>query len=140
PRRFGSSVLRFVQEHAVLLVLTAFILATAVGLWRLVDSPDLYQAVVNLAIGAYALGLVALALMIRRLRRIQALLKDAEARRSAIVETVADGILTLDERGLIESCNAAAGRIFGYTADEVVGRHISMLLSEMSGDARFRAG
>ena len=73
PRRFGGSVLRFVQEHAVLLVLTAFILATAVCLWRLVDSPDLYQAVGNLAIGAYALGLVALALMIRRMRRSQAL-------------------------------------------------------------------
>ncbi|HMF15429.1 MAG TPA: PAS domain S-box protein, partial [Gemmataceae bacterium] len=133
--QFGRGALRFVREHFVLLVLAAFVIATAVGLWRLYsDASDWEHAVANVATCAYALGLLALAILIRRMRQTQARLQDAEARTRAIVETVADGVLTLDERGLIDSYNAAAGRIFGHAAADVIGRHVSMLLPALTGD------
>ena len=39
----------------------------------------------------------------------------------AIIETAIDGIITIDDRGKIESLNPAALRLFGYTISEVEG-------------------
>ena len=62
------------------------------------------------------------------LERTRELLEDREARLSAILDTAVDGIITIDERGVIESVNTATERIFGYTADELVGNNITMLM------------
>ncbi|HWI14376.1 MAG TPA: PAS domain S-box protein, partial [Burkholderiales bacterium] len=47
-----------------------------------------------------------------------------------MVETVLDGIVTIDSRGRILTFNPAAERIFGYVADEVIGHNVSMLMPE----------
>jgi PAS domain S-box-containing protein len=86
-------------------------------------------------VGICGIGLVGLALIVRGMRRTHGLLQSAEARTRAIVDTAADGILTLDERGLVESFNAAAERMFGCAAAEVVGRHVSMVLPGLHGDS-----
>jgi PAS domain S-box-containing protein len=138
---WGNGALRLLRKHALLLILTAFIVATVVGMVQLyIAEPDLYSVVVNLATAAYALGLLALALMLRGMRRSKAMLQDAQARTRAIVETVADGVLTLDDRGLIESLNAAACKIFGHSTEQAVGRHVSMLLPALSGDEYLTPG
>ena len=61
-------------------------------------------------------------------RRDQAALRDREARLHAILETAVEGIITIDERGIIESLNAAAETIFGYSADEIIGRNVKVLM------------
>jgi PAS domain S-box-containing protein len=59
-----------------------------------------------------------------------AALRDSEARFRAIFETAVDGIITIDERGIVTAFNPAASRMFGYTSAEVVGQNVSMLMSE----------
>lgn len=53
--------------------------------------------------------------------------RDLQQRLGAIVESSDDAIIAKDLNGLILSWNGGAQRIFGYTADEVVGKHISIL-------------
>ena len=62
--------------------------------------------------------------------RIQDDLKDAEARLQAILDNVLDGIITIDDRGIIASINAAAVKMFGYEVSDVVGRNVKMLMPE----------
>ena len=67
-------------------------------------------------------------------RQTIAALDESESRIRGILETAADGIITIDERGTIDSYNGAAARMFGYTADEVIGRNIALLLPQEGGD------
>ena len=47
---------------------------------------------------------------------------------NAIIENAIDGIITINERGIVESINPSACRLFLYTPDEVVGKNISLLM------------
>ncbi|MES9967276.1 MAG: PAS domain S-box protein [Sedimenticola sp.] len=55
-------------------------------------------------------------------------LKDEKARTNAVLDTVIDAIITIDSKGCIESFNPAAERIFGYSADEVIGNNVNCLM------------
>ncbi len=57
-------------------------------------------------------------------------LMNSEARIRAIVETVVDGIITIDSDGVIDTFNPAAEKMFGFTASEVVGEKVTMLVPE----------
>ena len=55
-------------------------------------------------------------------------LPEREALLRAILETSPDGLITIDEDGIIQSFNPAAERMFGYNAAEVIGRNVSCLM------------
>ncbi len=83
-------------------------------------------------------GLLIVALIANLIRRLIAehSLSESANRLEAILGTAAEGILTFNDRGFIESANASARNIFGYTADEMLGRNISMVLPALFGTAR----
>ncbi|HKI62954.1 MAG TPA: PAS domain S-box protein [Mariprofundaceae bacterium] len=57
-------------------------------------------------------------------------ISDSATRIQTILNHVADGIITINDRGMVETYNRAAVRIFGYTAEEVVGHNVNMLMPE----------
>ncbi|MDP3497276.1 MAG: PAS domain S-box protein [Candidatus Nitrotoga sp.] len=61
---------------------------------------------------------------------VQAALRDSATRIETIIDTVADGIITIDERGIIETVNRAVERIFGYASTETIGQNIKMLMPD----------
>jgi PAS domain S-box-containing protein len=58
----------------------------------------------------------------------------SEARLQAVLSTVIDGIITVDATGTIHGFTAAAEKIFGYEAREVIGRNLDMLIPHNSAD------
>lgn len=63
-------------------------------------------------------------------RETRSALRDTAERMRAILETAVEGIITIDERGIIESFNRAAERIFGYSAPEAMGQNVKLLMPE----------
>jgi PAS domain S-box-containing protein len=57
----------------------------------------------------------------------------ARSRLAAIVASSDDAIVSKDLNGVITSWNAGAQRIFGYTAEEAIGRHISLIVPRDRG-------
>jgi two-component system sensor kinase FixL len=69
---------------------------------------------------------------IKRLRGVgDALrLREREAHLRSILDTVPDAMLVIDEKGVLESFSSTAERLFGWSAHEVIGRNVSMLMPE----------
>lgn len=66
----------------------------------------------------------------RENREVVAALKSSEERTRAIMENVADALVTIDAKGTVESVNPAALDLFGYQADELLGENVSRLIGE----------
>lgn len=62
--------------------------------------------------------------------RMQHLLRTSEARMRSVMDSVLEAVITIDERGTIESVNPPTEEIFGYTAAELIGRNVSLLMPE----------
>jgi two-component system sensor kinase FixL len=53
-----------------------------------------------------------------------------EAHLRSILDTVPDAMIVIDERGIMTSFSRAAERLFGYSADEAIGKNVKMLMPE----------
>lgn len=62
--------------------------------------------------------------------QIHAVLHESEARMRAIVTAAADAIITTDEKGTVQEFNSAAEEMFGYTAKEIIGKSIGLLMPD----------
>ncbi len=54
--------------------------------------------------------------------------QDGEARFRTVLETIPDAMVVIDERGLIEAFSPSAERMFGYSASEVIGQNVKILM------------
>ncbi|MDP2875007.1 MAG: PAS domain S-box protein, partial [Holophaga sp.] len=65
----------------------------------------------------------------------QQALRDSAALVQTILNTVVDGIITFQaDEGLVDSVNPAVQRMFGYSAEEIIGQDFSILIPELDGD------
>lgn len=61
-------------------------------------------------------------------RATQSALSDSQSMMRAILATVPDAMVVIDEQGLITSFSTAAENLFGYRENEIVGKNVSMLM------------
>ena len=57
-------------------------------------------------------------------------LQEAALHALSILDNMLDGVLTINKHGQIESVNKAAVKLFGYSADEMLGHSVALLLPE----------
>ncbi len=62
--------------------------------------------------------------------RIEGIAREGQARLQAIVDSVADAVITIDRAGQIRQWNSGAEQMFGYGAGDAVGADIRMLMPE----------
>ena len=63
-------------------------------------------------------------------KRLEEEVRAAESRIRSIINNVIDGIITIGEEGVVETINPAVERLFGYTAQEVVGQNVRVLMPD----------
>ena len=89
---------------------------------KALDDPEMASALVALAAVRVSAEL--------EHRQQEAALAQSEAYSTAIVATAAEGIVTVNAQGQIESFNRAAEKMFGYRASEIVGQDVHVLIPE----------
>jgi len=97
----------------------------------LVSPANLIEGLIFLIVGP-AIGLRG-DLLHRRSRQAAAALDDLaerEAHLQSILDTVPDAMVVIDRWGVIHSFSATAERLFGWTADQILGRNVSSLMPE----------
>lgn len=83
----------------------------------------------NIATDSVALVLICLPVLWHIfLRPLRLALESESLQARVIMDAAADGIIAIDERGTVRSCNHAAASIFGYQAVDVIGRNVAMLM------------
>jgi sigma-B regulation protein RsbU (phosphoserine phosphatase) len=58
----------------------------------------------------------------------EATVYDSEWNLRAILDTIIDGVIVIDEGGIVRLFNPAAEKLFGYRSDEVIGRNVKCLM------------
>lgn len=81
-------------------------------------------------VGADTAGVVLALIDITPRKHIENALRASEIRLSTIIETAVDAIITVDEKGIVQSFNPSAEKIFGYRSDEMIGKNVAMLMPE----------
>lgn len=132
--RFASVVVSAIVIPLVILIGLLFYRSLTRPLMQMVD------AIQNFTLGKYKLnlpvkakdevGILARAFdnLFTQIQQRNAYLQESEVRLRTTLETIADGLITIDTQGNIESFNPGAEKIFGYEAVEVIGKNISILI------------
>lgn len=55
---------------------------------------------------------------------------DSEARMRAVLDNVLESIVTIDQRGVVQSINPPTSEMFGYEPEQIIGQNVAMLMPE----------
>ncbi len=144
----GTDDRNVVRREALLLLLCAAFAGTVYLLWSVVRanllegySPEARRPIENLKdlLGPFLTAYVAARLYSAMVRRYERQLQRQRLLLAHILDTSADGIITLDAEDRISTWNHGAELIFGYVAREALGRHISLLYPPEADTARVLA-
>ena len=75
-------------------------------------------------------GAVVMHINVSDLKQAEAAMHRSEVRLRAIVDTAVDGIVVINERGIIESVNPAVTKIFGYAPEQLIGHNVNLLMPD----------
>jgi PAS domain S-box-containing protein len=104
------TILEWINKGVLVILLALF-----VGLILLVRRNRIAIEAKNAALGT-------------RILEKTARLAETMALNSAIVENASDGIITINQTGIVQTVNSATEKMFGYTRNEVIGRNVAILM------------
>ncbi|MGB6007992.1 MHYT domain-containing protein [Castellaniella sp.] len=132
--------LRFVLSGVIMGVAIAGMHYTGMAAARFLGEPSLADNTIRVDATYGALALSSLTLTIGVLvaalnglihtRELYREMELSKSRLRAIVDTAVDALITIDGHGTVQEFSPSAERLFGYAADEVVGRNVKMLMPE----------
>lgn len=144
--RFGIQRSRMSRPARVLLSGSALGLAiagmhyTGMAAVRFIGEPGeavtglvLNPTYASLALSSFTITVAVLVVAVNGLIHAQELyrrMEEGSSRLRATLATAVDGIITINSRGIIQDFNRSAERLFGWSAEEVIGRNISVLMPE----------
>lgn len=85
-------------------------------------------ALMVVAICGAMFGLLALASAVMRYRGLWLKVQRSESRLQAMASTAVDAVITIDGKGLVQSFNPAAEQLFGWKAEDIIGRNLNLLM------------
>ncbi|MEX2137762.1 MAG: PAS domain S-box protein [Pirellulales bacterium] len=92
-----------------------------------------YRFRIEDVLGTRSIGCMAVDITERR--EAEELLRASEAKFRSVSESARDAIVAIDAQGRIVSWNAGAANVFGYSADEVLGQAVQVLMPERYREA-----
>ncbi len=63
-------------------------------------------------------------------KQVEDELVESRERMKSVIDTIVEGVVAIDENGIVDLFNPAAERIFGYGASEIVGQNVNMLMPD----------
>ncbi len=129
PIRNRSQILWILWISIVAIVVVVALLLAVVACWR----TQLSAGATAASFGLDALLVAAVACGCWAVHRVRARFSSSATARDtehlrAVVETATEGVVAIDDRGLIESINPAAVVLFGYEAGELIGKNVNVLM------------
>ena len=95
---------------------------------RVDGSPVWIEALVDAIPWGDETAIQAVHIDITERKRAEEALKKSESHLASILDTAGDGIVTMDDACIVQSFNKAAEHIFGYSAHDVIGRNVNVLM------------
>ena len=71
-----------------------------------------------------------IAYFVQRVRNVEHSMQHSTGHLKAIWDTVVDGMILIDTRGIVQTVNPAAEKLFGYKSEEMIGKNVKMLMPE----------
>lgn len=106
---------------ATVLTVTGYFLFQRIGI-------DESVVLMNRTLTLFAIWIIAS--VVHELKTNQLFLEQKQKELTAIQDNTAEGMITIDCKGIIQSYNRACEKIFGYSASEAVGRNVKFLMPE----------
>ena len=100
--------------------------------------PDVLRAKVSAFVGLFVKS-AELQRSLESITTLNAALAASEVRARAVLQNVADGIVTAGPGGLIGSFNRSARALFGYSEEEVIGQPLQLIVAPSHHEAFFEA-
>jgi len=91
---------------------------------------DIEQATIELTVFVFLLSLLGMIVQYRLQCRAHQSVLRSENHLRGVMDNALDGIITINRNGIIQSLNKAAGRLFAYKREEMLGKNISMLAAQ----------
>ncbi len=143
----GYLRMRDSKGHAIIVAYTP-VSHTGLGMSMSIRQSDLFHDITAqlLDVGAILLALLFMGMLMirwlvlpilrqrteaeRQTQMVNMRLRSREAQIQGLLGHMADGVIVINEEGLVQIFNSACERIFDYKASEIIGHNVSMLMPE----------